>query len=203
MKWYGRLTGIALALVLVAGVGCTSDTTGVDVPVAPEIQAEPSVETSLLLGGLLGDSEGLLGGVLDLVGGVVRGLLDVTGLLDCSEQSYAVTRETIGPWGGSIKVGNHVLVIPRGALSRYVTIKAEQIQGSTNSVRFSPEGLQFAKPAALTMSYDNCRNVELPKAIVYTTEGLEVLEVLWSLDLLRWMKVTAPIDHFSRYAVAY
>jgi hypothetical protein len=203
MKWYGRLTGIALALVLVAGVGCTSDTTGVDVPGAPEIQAEPSVETSLLLGGLLGDSEGLLGGVLDLVGGVVRGLLDVTGLLDCSEQSYAVTRETIGPWGGSIKVGNHVLVIPRGALSRYVTIKAEQIQGSTNSVRFTPEGLRFAKPAALTMSYDNCRNVELPKAIVYTTEGLEVLEVLWSLDLLRWMKVTAPIDHFSRYAVAY
>lgn len=203
MRWYRRFTNIALAFVLVAGVGCTSDITGVDVPVA-ETPAEASAEEpSLLLGGLLGGTVDLLGGALDLVGGVVSELLEITGLLDCSEQSYAVARQTIGPWGGSIKVGNHVLVIPRGALSSYVTIKAEQMRGSTNSVRFSPEGLRFAKPASLTLSYDNCRNVELPKAIVYTTEGLEVLEVLWSLDLRRWMKVTAPIDHFSRYAVAY
>jgi hypothetical protein len=204
MRCFHRYTSIALAFVLLAGVGCTNDPTGVDAPVAAETPAEPSAEDpSMLLGGLLGGTGGLLGGVLDLVGGVVSGLLEITGLLDCSEQSYAVTRETIGPWGGSIKVGNHVLVIPRGALSKYVTIKAEQMRGSTNSVRFSPEGLRFAKPAALTMSYSNCRNVEPPKAIVYTTEGLEVLKVLFSVDLLRWMKVTAPIDHFSRYAVAY
>ena len=204
MRWYHRYSRIALAFVLLAGVGCTTDPTGVDAPVAAETPAEPSAEqTSLLLGELLGGAGELVGGTLDLLGGVVRGLLEITGLLDCSEQSYAVTRETIGPWGGSIRVGNHVLVIPRGALSNYVTIKAEQMRGSTNSVRFSPEGLRFAKPAALTMSYNNCRNVELPKAIVYTTEGLEVLEVLLSVDLLRWMKVTAPIDHFSRYAIAY
>ncbi len=157
----------------------------------------------MLLGGLLGGTGGLLGGVLDLVGGVIGGLLEITGLLDCSEQRYEVARETIGPRGGSIKVGSHVLVIPRGALSKYVTIKAEQMRGSTNSVRFSPEGLRFARPAVLTMSYNNCRNVDLPKAIVYTTEGLDIREVFVSLDLFRWMKVTAQIEHFSRYAVAY
>ena len=37
----------------------------------------------------------------------------------------------------------------------------------------------------------------------YTTEQLKILEVLRSLDELKKRLVTAPIDHFSRYAVAY
>lgn len=203
MSWLRRFSFIGLALLLTAGVSCTSDTTGVDVPVATEAQAEPSVETSMLLGDLLGGVGGLLGGALDLVGGVVSALLNITGLLDCSEQRYEVERETIGPWGGSIRVGNHLLVIPRGALSETVRIKAEQMPGSTNSVRFSPEGLEFKKSAILTLNYNNCRNVDVPKAIVYTDEGFNVLEILRSLDMRKRLQITAPIDHFSRYAVAY
>ncbi|MDQ3222207.1 MAG: hypothetical protein M3Q75_01840, partial [Gemmatimonadota bacterium] len=67
----------------------------------------------------------------------------------------------------------------------------------------SPEGLQFKKPATLALSYENCQNTEVPKAVVYTTEKLDILEVLQSLDLLRAETIAAPIDHFSRYAVAY
>lgn len=203
MRWYRRFTSIALAMVLLAGVGCTNDTTGVEVPVTQEISAEPSLETSMLLGGLLGGVGGLLDGALELVGGVIYVLLDVTGLLECSEQQYQVARQIIGPWGGSIRVGDHVLVIPRGALSQYVRITAEQMPGSTNSVRFSPEGLRFQKPAMLTLNYSNCRNVEVPKAVVYTDESFNVLEILRSLDILSKLQVTAPIDHFSRYAVAF
>jgi hypothetical protein len=203
MRWYRGFTSIALALVLLAGVGCTSDITGVDAPVTQETPAEPTIETSLLLGDLLGGSGGLIDGALDLLGGVLRPILDITGLLSCSEQSYQLNYATIGPWGGSIRVGNHLLVIPRGALSSYVRIKAEQMPGSTNSVRFSPEGLKFNKAATLTLSYENCSNVDLPKAVVYTTEDFELIEILLSVDFFRWMKVTAPIDHFSRYAVAY
>jgi hypothetical protein len=203
MRWYRRFTSIALAMVLLAGVSCTNDTTGVEVPVTQEISAEPSLETSMLLGELLGGAGGLLGGVLELVGGVINELLEVTGLLECSEQRYEVERETIGPWGGSIRVGDHLLVIPRGALSSYVRITAEQIPGATNSVRFSPEGLQFRKSAILTLNYSNCRNVELPKAIVYTDESLSVVEILRSIDLFRRLQISAPIDHFSRYAVAF
>jgi hypothetical protein len=203
MRWYRRFTSVALALVLLAGVGCTSDTTGVDEPIAQETQSEPTLETSLLLGELLGGVESTLGGALDLLGGVVRPIFEVTGLLSCSEQSYRVEYEWIGPWGGSIRVGDHLLVIPRGALSRYVKIKAEQIPGSTNSVRFSPEGLKFSKSAVLTLSYENCSDIDLPKAVVYTTDDLQLKEILLSVDFFRWKKVTAPIDHFSRYAVAY
>jgi len=46
--------------------------------------------------------------------------------------------------------------------------------------------------------------VALPtKRIVYTTDGLKVLQLLKSLDLRLSRMVSAPIDHFSRYAIAY
>ena len=80
---------------------------------------------------------------------------------------------------------------------------SEQVPGKVNSVRLSPEGLRFARPARLTMSYRNCLTVLLPKRIVYTTEGLQVLRVLPSLDLDDLGTVSSPLDHFSRYVVAY
>jgi hypothetical protein len=94
-------------------------------------------------------------------------------------------------------------VIPKGALRKKVEITAEQVPGSTNSVRFSPQGLRFVKSAKLSMSYKNCLTVLLPKRIVYTTENFKILEVLWSLDLFKKKTVEANIDHFSRYALAY
>ena len=141
--------------------------------------------------------------MVDLAGGVVGGLLKITGLLTCQEQQYASTYQTVGSQGGTIRIGKHSLVIPKGALRQNVRIRAEQMRGSTNSVRFSPEGLQFQKPATLLLNYQNCEDVGTPKAVVYTTEQLKILEVLRSLDLLKSETVTAPIDHFSRYAVAY
>ena len=105
--------------------------------------------------------------------------------------------------GGKIKVGSHVLEIPAGALAGYVTIVAEQITGSTNSVRFSPEGLTFDRPALLTLSYDNCLAPPVARKIVYTTDRLEILELLKSVDKVQTKTVISPIDHFSRYAVAY
>jgi hypothetical protein len=77
------------------------------------------------------------------------------------------------------------------------------MSGSVNSVRFSPEGLRFARPAQLTMSYRNCVLTLLPKRIAYTNELLRILDLLPSRDLLLNKTVTAPVDHFSRYAVAF
>jgi hypothetical protein len=192
MKWSRSFTTLALAFALAAGLSCTtSDSTA---PLAPSSeQQDPSF-------GLIGDMTGTVG---DLTGTLVGTLGSVTDLLLCSRQPYAVTTATIGRDGGTIKVGTHQLVIPKNALSQKVTIKAEQMSGSTNSIRFSPEGLRFEQPAALTMRYDNCALVLLQKKIVFTSEKLKILEVLTSLDLFKSKSVTAPIDHFSRYAVAY
>jgi hypothetical protein len=38
---------------------------------------------------------------------------------------------------------------------------------------------------------------------VYTDELLSILNVLVSKDAVKSKTVTSPIDHFSRYAVAY
>ncbi|MFL5515502.1 MAG: hypothetical protein ACJ8DJ_05050 [Gemmatimonadales bacterium] len=135
-------------------------------------------------------------------GGTLLSLADLH-LLSCSAQPYAVKTQTVGTAGGTIVIGTHRLVIPAGAQAKPVQIKAEQVTGRVNSVRFSPEGLKFAKPATLTLSYGNCSPLLLLKRVVYTNELLSILELLPSVDDLRTRTVSASIRHFSRYAVAW
>ena len=132
-------------------------------------------------------------------------LLRPLGLLQCRPLPYDRETRVIGPKGGVIFVGPHMLVIPEGALDSAVTITAEAPVGTVNSVRFYPHGLEFNRPAALTMSYANCDLLGrlLPKRIAYTTENLEILYYLLSLDLSNLKKVTGRVDHFSRYAVSW
>jgi len=137
---------------------------------------------------------------------LIGDLLSGVGLLKCTPLPYASASKVIGPAGGSLQVGPHVLRIPAGALSRAVTIRAEAPSDVVNSVRLYPEGLQFGGTgASLTMSYANCNLLGriLPKRIAYTTEGLQILSYLLSLDNLLQKNVTGQLRHFSRYAVAW
>jgi hypothetical protein len=180
VKWNRRFVVLGLVAALTLGAGCTSS----EGPVGPST-ASTTEAPSLLLGGTLSK------------------VLSITDLLTCSPLPYATTTRTIGRDGGVVAVGQYSLKIPAGALKNNVQIRAEQISGKVNSVRFSPEGLKFASPAVLTMGYQNCALVLLPKRIVYTSELLKVLDILRTTDLFGAKSVTAPIDHFSRYAVAY
>ena len=186
--WSRRMTACFLALVLAAGVSCTSDEAlGPSEPshsTAPAMLAPASQDSSLLLSGLIDTIKNL-------------------SLLSCSPQPYASVTKVVGPGGGTVLVGTHRLVIPAGALSRNYTIRAEQVRHRVNSVRFSPERLEFARPAKLTMSYANCSPLLLLKKVVYTDEVLRILEPIPSVDDLRTNAVTGDIRHFSRYAVAW
>jgi hypothetical protein len=135
-----------------------------------------------------------------LIGNLVSAVL-----LKCSPLPATSDTRQIGSGGGALVIGPHVLVIPAGALSQTTTIRGEVVSGDVNSVRFYPEGLKFSRSAVLTMSYRNCSGLGmlLPKKIVYTDERLTLLSVLRSLDLSSQKLVSAPLDHFSRYAVAY
>jgi hypothetical protein len=173
-KWPRRFAALALGAVLAVMVACS----------AADDSAGPTPPSELQ------------------VGGALLSLGDLH-LLACSAQPYAVRTQTVGSAGGTIVVGTHRLVIPAGALASPVQIKAEQLTGKVNSVRFSPEGLKFAKSATLSLSYSNCSPLLLLKRVVYTNERLGILELLPSIDDLRSRTVSAPIRHFSRYAVAW
>jgi hypothetical protein len=137
---------------------------------------------------------------------LVGSLLHATGLLSCSNLPYDSTTKTIGIAGGSLSVGPHTLLIPSGALSGTVTITMVLPTGlGVNAVKFKPAGLQFRKPAALTMSYANCSLLGklLPKRIAYTTDNLQILEYLLSLDILFSKYVTGQVSHFSSYVIAW
>jgi hypothetical protein len=188
-----RISAFALAAMLAAfSASCSSDV----LPTAPPSQGGQQQVDPLL---------GLpLDGVLDGLGGATGSLGQ---LVTCKPQQYASDSEWIGPWGGTLRVGKHTFYVPAGALKSYVRITAEAPEGNVVSVRFKPEGLKFdpSHKPVLTLDYSNCglvRNL-LPKRIAYTDEKLSILSILESLDNLLTQRVSARIEHFSRYAVAW
>jgi len=137
---------------------------------------------------------------------LIGDLLRPTGLLQCSALPAASSTQTIGPAGGTITVGPHVLRIPAGALSAPTLITATIVSGQgVNAVRFQPEGLRFNSSAYLTMSYANCNLLGklLPKRIAYTSDLLDILEYLLSIDNLFGKNVTGQVKHFSEYVIAW
>jgi hypothetical protein len=184
---------LGAALLLSASCGADGPTSPTSAPAAAVSSAQPAVSNDLV-GGLLGGVGGLTGGLLK-------------GLLACTPQPYASTTQVVGPAGGIIRVGRHSLVIPVGALSYPVQIRAEAPSDEVSSVRFSPEGLRFnpGHSPVVTLDYSSCPagRLQILKHVAYTTERLQILDLLTSLDNLLLMKLSAPIEHFSRYAVAW
>jgi hypothetical protein len=139
-------------------------------------------------------------GSSDLLGGVVS-LLPT--LVRCDPLPHASAASTIGAEGGEIRVGPHRLVVPAGALASPTLITAEAPASSEVVVNFSPDGLQFAAPATLTLSYAHCnRPLSLNERIVQVDGLLGILALLPSLDLPSG-EVSASLRHFSGYAVAW
>jgi hypothetical protein len=188
-----RITALALAATLaVFTASCSSDA----LPTAPSGEAVQP-QTDQLLGLPI---EGILDGVGRKTGSLGQ-------LLTCKAQRYASDSKVIGPRGGTLRVGKHTFAVPAGALDRNVRITAEAPAGNTVSVRFAPEGLRFNRrhEPVLTLDYSDCglvRNL-LPKRIAYTDERLNILDLLKSVDNLFKHRVSANVEHFSRYAVAF
>lgn len=136
---------------------------------------------------------------------VLDPLPKLVGLLTCTPLAYDSVTQTIGPEGGTLQVGVQTLWVPPGALDTPVSITAVAPPDTVNRVRFQPEGLTFQQPVALVMGYGNCDLLgsTLPKRIAYTTDALQILDYLPSLDDLGSQTVRGWLRHFSDYAIAW
>ncbi len=125
-------------------------------------------------------------------------------LMRCEPRDYSADAAIIGPNGGTLHVGPHELVIPKGALDHEELIVAEAPTSSLVDVRFQPEGLQFSNDAQLTLSYKGCvRPTSADLLVAYLGQGNQILELPPSIDRKVDDEVEADIGHFSRYAIAY
>lgn len=171
----------------VLGVAILASSCGENSPTAPvaSITASDSTQGELL--------------------GVVTDLTRSLGLLTCRPMSAAWGAAWVGPAGGTVQVGPHVLRVPAGALDSWVRITGYAASDNVNRVEFWPHGLDFDKPASLTMSYANCDIVSrlLPKKIAYIDDKEKILYTLLSLDNALSSKVTGKVEHFSEYAVSW
>jgi len=141
----------------------------------------------------------------DLLSPLTQTLSNVTGtLLKCRKLPAYANAAVIGKNGGTLQVGPHTLVVPKGALSGDVLISGFAPSDNNRVVQFQPEGLQFAQPAALTMSYSGCGLVVglLPR-VAYVDDNLNIVTYLLSQNNLFAQTVTGRVPHFSGYATAW
>ncbi len=127
-------------------------------------------------------------------------------ILACTAFGSATASARIGMTGGTLSVGPHTLVVPRGAIKgQPVTITATTGWENGNAIQFGPAGLVFEKPAVLTMSVANCSGWAAVARffIAYTDDNLNPLELYNATVNNQARTVTSQIYHFSRYAVAY
>jgi hypothetical protein len=120
----------------------------------------------------------------------------------CKLQKEDWKTAQIGSKGGKLSVGGATLTIPAGALQSNVSITAYTPPTTSASVQFLPEGLHFAVPATLTLQYGKCTTPLFGVTVVYVqSDSVSEVEPSNNHPILKF--VTAKINHFSSYAVAY
>src|SRR5215469_13883788 len=105
-----KSTRVLLVALLAFAVANCADQGPLDISAARSNPAAIKVSTA--------PQNDLLGGVTGLVGGLVQNL----GLLKCTPLPPLTASAAIGPQGGTLAIGPHVLVVAPGALSSTVTI---------------------------------------------------------------------------------
>jgi hypothetical protein len=202
MKRIHRASAVFIALIgaLALGLsGCSTD-------VAPSAPRAPTVSDATPPSDLLGLDLGGLGEVVDgtvgLLGETVNGALSSLSLFGCETPTYGTVSRTVGQYGGTIKVGPHSLYIPPGALEQAVPITARATAGKQVRVEFEPHGLEFKRPAVLTLSYAHCASRPARPKVVYVGDDLKILETVPTINDVWGERVVGRLQHFSGYAFA-
>jgi hypothetical protein len=124
--------------------------------------------------------------------------------IDCQPGAALTTSAAIGPRGGALWIGRSRLVVPPGALRTSVRITATRRGDASGTVDFQPDGLRFRKSAWLVLDAAGCQTPSDGDAsIVHLGEQGEILETIAATFDRRRGEATAPIMHFSGYAIAF
>src|SRR5437773_6091998 len=141
-----------------------------------------------------------------------------TGLLACS-QTYDSVTQVVGPAGGFIVVGSHILWVDTMALADTVRITAVAPADTVRWVRFQPDGLHFRTngagwSAVLFTSFKDC-GVPTAEAL-RTAQSTDRMQVIRYLDPASvWIRVrknawsqgnqyiAGVLNHFSQIGRAH
>ena len=140
------------------------------------------------------------------------------GLLYCRQKYDSVT-QVIGPLGGMIAVGSHVLWVDSAVFSTPVSITAVAPEDTLRWVRFQPDGLQFppnpvhgySAGALLYTSYHDCE--QIPSDTLRIAQVDDALHILGYLETVArgrrksWSNgnqyIYGWLPHFSSYALSW
>jgi len=176
---------LTFCAVLAGAVGCFSDST-------------PSEPSTASVGDIVGPKQPAL---------EAKAINIAPAFVKCGPVPGVAASKLVSPgvWD-TLRVGPHKLIFEPGSLRQETLITAQFDRDSVRSIRFGPEGLRFKNghEPTLEMSVHGCSQLTGTMRIVYAKDDLSrVREALSSLVDLGTGKVSAPIKHFSRYAVHY
>jgi hypothetical protein len=125
-------------------------------------------------------------------------------LFACATPDFGSVTKRVGPAGGLIRIGPHILIIPRGALRESVDITASAPASAHVRVRFSPHGLKLHAPAILVLSYKHCKSLAPRRPKIAHVDDLQdsILELLPSKHIRVRDAVATSLRCFSGYAIA-
>ena len=125
-------------------------------------------------------------------------------LVACSRRETQTGIATIGPSGGTLVVGNNLLVVPPGALLAATSISGTVSAGPIAVIHLEPSGLQFKRPAGLVLDATGCAlsDDDVPD-VVYLDDGGQIIERIEAVFVPSMHRVVAPITHFSGYSIAF
>jgi hypothetical protein len=117
---------------------------------------------------------------------------------NCSPRHTSQQSALIGPSGGILRIGPHLLIIPAGALNRKVLISGTVPEGRPFQIDLQPHGLQFRKAAGLILDASSC--IDVPD-IVYLIDQYTQSPPIRAIYSEWWKTIACPIWHFSGYAI--
>lgn len=122
----------------------------------------------------------------------------------CSRRTAQSGHAVIGPEGGTLVIGRNRLIIPAGALGERVQLSGYVAADTIELVHLAPHGLRFLRPVRLLLDASGCGLSDHPEVgVAYVDNAGSILEWIDATYDPHARVVSAPIEHFSGYLLAF